>query len=31
MIIGDGDSLSGKNRARFADIIRYDADQETND
>ena len=31
MIIGDGDSLSEQNRARFADIIRYDADQDTND
>ena len=31
MIIGDGDSLSLKNRARFADIIHYEPDQETND
>lgn len=31
MIIGDGDSLSSENRARFADIIHYDADQDTND
>lgn len=31
IIIGDGDSLSTKNRARFADIIRYEADQQTND
>lgn len=31
IIIGDGDSLSAKNRARFADIIRYEADQQTND
>ena len=31
MIIGDGDSLSAENRARFADIIHYEADQETND
>lgn len=30
-IIGDGDSLSEKNRIRFADIIHYNADQETND
>ena len=31
MIIGDGDSLSERNRARFADIIHYEADQQTND
>ena len=31
MIIGDGDSLSEQNRIHFADIIRYDADQQTND
>ena len=31
MIIGDGDSLSAENRARFADIIHYEADQESND
>ena len=31
MIIGDGDSLSEQNHTRFADIIRYDADQQTND
>lgn len=31
IIIGDGDSLSAENRERFADIIHYDADQETND
>lgn len=31
IIIGDGDSLSAKNRERFADIIHYDPDQETND
>ena len=30
-IIGDGDSLSEKNRRRFADIIHYSPDQETND
>lgn len=31
MIIGDGDSLSAENRERFADIILYEADQQTND
>lgn len=31
IIIGDGDSLSEANRARFAEIIRYEADQQTND
>lgn len=31
IIVGDGDSLSAENRERFADIIHYDADQETND
>ena len=31
LIIGDGDSLSVENRARFAAIIHYDPDQETND
>ena len=31
IIIGDGDSLSAENRARFAEIIRYEADQDTND
>jgi len=31
IIIGDGDSLSAENRTRFADIIHYEADQETND
>ena len=31
IIIGDGDSLSAENRNRFADIIHYDPDQETND
>ena len=30
-IIGDGDSLSDQNRIRFADIIHYNPDQETND
>ncbi len=30
-IIGDGDSLSEENRLRFADIIHYNPDQETND
>ena len=30
-IIGDGDSLSEENRRRFAGIIHYSADQETND
>ncbi|MDO5496914.1 MAG: thiamine diphosphokinase [Alistipes sp.] len=30
-IIGDGDSLSEENRRRFADIIHYSPDQETND
>lgn len=31
IIVGDGDSLSVENRNRFADIIHYDPDQETND
>lgn len=31
VIIGDGDSLSEQNRLRFADIIHYSPDQETND
>lgn len=31
IIIGDGDSLSEANRVRFAEIIRYEADQQTND
>lgn len=31
IIVGDGDSLSAENRNRFADIIHYDPDQETND
>ena len=31
IIIGDGDSLSAENRARFAERIIHDADQETND
>ena len=31
IIVGDGDSLSAENRECFADIIHYDADQETND
>lgn len=30
-IIGDGDSLSPENRERFASIMHYDSDQETND
>lgn len=30
-IVGDGDSLSKKNRTRFASIIHYSPDQETND
>lgn len=30
-VIGDGDSLSEENRRRFADIIHYSPDQETND
>lgn len=30
-IVGDGDSLSAENRIRFASIIHYSADQETND
>ena len=30
-IIGDGDSLSDQNRIRFADIIHYNPDQDTND
>ena len=31
VIIGDGDSLSEENRERYADIIEYNSDQETND
>ena len=31
VIIGDGDSLSEENRVRYADIIHYNPDQETND
>ena len=31
VIIGDGDSLSEENRKRYADIIEYNSDQETND
>lgn len=31
VIIGDGDSLSPENRERFASILRYNPDQETND
>jgi thiamine pyrophosphokinase len=31
LIIGDGDSISSANRTRFADIIRYNPDQQTND
>ena len=31
VIIGDGDSLSAKNRELFSDIIHYIPDQETND
>ena len=31
IIIGDGDSISSANRTRFADIIRYNPDQQTND
>lgn len=31
IIIGDGDSLSPENKERFADIIRHNPDQETND
>ncbi|MBQ5395531.1 MAG: thiamine diphosphokinase [Alistipes sp.] len=31
VIIGDGDSLSEPNRLRYADIIHYNPDQETND
>lgn len=30
-IVGDGDSLSPENKARFANIIYYSADSETND
>ena len=30
-IIGDGDSLSDQNRIRFANIIHYNPDQDTND
>ena len=31
VIIGDGDSLSAENRVRFADILHYIPDQQTND
>lgn len=31
VIIGDGDSLSPENRERFASILHYNPDQETND
>ena len=31
IIIGDGDSLSEENRKRFAGLIHYNPDQETND
>lgn len=31
VIIGDGDSLSPENKVRFADIVRHNPDQETND
>ena len=31
VIIGDGDSLSPENKERFADIVHYNPDQETND
>lgn len=31
IIIGDGDSLSAENRVRFANIIQYEPDQQTND
>lgn len=31
IIIGDGDSLSPENRTRYASIIHYNSDQETND
>ena len=31
VIIGDGDSLCKENRERYADIIEYNSDQETND
>lgn len=31
IIIGDGDSLSEQNRVRFAQIIHYNPDQQTND
>ena len=31
IIIGDGDSLSAETRSRFAHIVRYNPDQETND
>ena len=30
-IVGDGDSLSVENQKRYAGIIRYNPDQETND
>ena len=30
-IVGDGDSLSAENRERYASIIHYSPDQETND
>ena len=31
VIIGDGDSLSEENRAKYASLIHYNPDQETND
>ena len=31
VIVGDGDSLSPENKTRFADIIYYSSDPETND
>lgn len=31
VIVGDGDSLSAENRAKYADLIHYIPDQETND
>ena len=31
VIIGDGDSLSEENRCRYASLIHYNPDQETND
>jgi thiamine pyrophosphokinase len=30
-IVGDGDSISPENKARFADIIYYSSDEQTND